>query len=72
MIAMGVLADRAIEQTRGVLVNPRAAETLDAARRVLDIDERQHADLESEMLSMLRGVAGQPQPTLRLRSATLH
>lgn len=72
MIAIGVLADRAIEQRRGVLANLEAAETLVAARRVLGIDERQHADLESEMLSLLRGGAGQPQPTLRLRSATVH
>jgi hypothetical protein len=45
---------------------------LDAALRILSLDARRHADQENEALALLGGIAGQPQPTMRLTSLTLH
>lgn len=72
MIALGVLGDRAIERYRGSARNEAANPVLAAALRTLGIDERRYADLETEALTLLGGIAGQPQPTLRLTSLTLH
>lgn len=72
MIALGVLGDRAMDRYRGAARSESSGQVLDAAMRTLGIDRRQHADLEAEALGLLGGIAGQPQPTLRLTSLTLH
>jgi HD-like signal output (HDOD) protein len=72
MVALGVLGDRAIERYRGVVQTEASSHVLDAALRTLALDTRRHADFEDEALALLRGIAGQPQPTLRLTSLTLH
>ncbi len=72
MIALGVLGDRAIERYRGVAQSEASAHVLDAALRILSLDARRHADLENEAVALLGGIAGQPQPTMRLTSLTLH
>lgn len=72
MIALGVLGDRAMERYRGGASSDAAGNLLDAALRTLGIDARRYPDLENEALALLGGIAGQPQPTLRLTSLTLH
>lgn len=72
MIAFGVLGDRAIERYRGVARNEASGHALESALRTLGIDTCRHAALEQETLALLGGIAGQPQPTLRLTSLTLH
>lgn len=72
MIALGVLGDRAMERYRGGARRDLPGPVLDAALRTLELDARAHADLENEALGLLGAIAGQPQPTLRLTSLTLH
>lgn len=72
MIAIGVLGDRAIERHRGVALSDSSGAVLEAALRTLSLDRRQHAELEAEAASLLCGIEGRPQPTVRLTSLTLH
>lgn len=72
MIAIGILGDRTIDRHRGAADHDAGAQAFEAALRVLGIDARQHAEIEAEARALLDGIAGRPQPTLRLTSLTLH
>lgn len=71
MIAIGVLGDRAIERHRGMAMSDASRSVLAAAMRTLGIDWNQCVELEAEASSLLCGIEGRPQPTLRLTRVAL-
>jgi len=72
MIALGVLGDRAIARHHGEKASEAGVGVLEAALSTLGLDRRRYDELETEVSTLLCGLEGRPQPTLRLASLALH